>query len=93
MADHNYPSPILILCRACGSQNVRRDAYAEWDDEAQIWVLASVFDHGICDDCGAENSLVERWKGLAGDDGIPAVLGPVSADDYLDSELELTDGD
>lgn len=50
---------IRIVCAACGSTNVRRDAWAEWDEVKQDWVLGTVFDDGLCEDCG-ETSLDEE---------------------------------
>lgn len=49
--------PIKIVCGHCNSQNVRRDAWAEWDVAAQKWVLGAVFDHGHCEECEDESSL------------------------------------
>jgi predicted RNA-binding Zn-ribbon protein involved in translation (DUF1610 family) len=43
-----------LLCPYCGSENIVRDAYAEWDSEANEWVLRSVYDDMSCDDCGKE---------------------------------------
>lgn len=51
--------PIKIVCGGCGSANVRRDAYAEWDPDIQKWMLGVVFDAGICEDCGYD-SLAEE---------------------------------
>jgi hypothetical protein len=39
------------LCAHCASPNVRRDAWAAWDVEAQAWEVAAVFDAGRCEDC------------------------------------------
>ena len=50
---------IQIACRQCGSTDVRRDAYAAWDVEAQEWVLATVFDQGYCETCESEAVLEE----------------------------------
>lgn len=51
--------PIKIVCATCGSEAVRRDAFAEWDYGAQSWVLSNLFDQGYCDDCGGEATLDE----------------------------------
>lgn len=51
--------PIKIICSECSSENVRRDAWAEWDSAAQDWVLGAVFDQGYCEDCGGEAELYE----------------------------------
>lgn len=48
-----------IVCSTCGSANVRRDAWAEWQPETQEWVLGSVFDYGECDVCEGESRLEE----------------------------------
>ena len=48
-----------MVCSSCGSHNVLRDAYVEWNVEAQDWEIRSVFDASICDDCGAEGCIEE----------------------------------
>jgi hypothetical protein len=50
---------IRIICRRCGSDDVRRDAWAEWDEDRQEWVLGTVFDVGHCEKCENESSLEE----------------------------------
>ena len=50
---------IKIVCRKCGSDDVRRDAWAEWDTENQEWTLGTVFDQGHCEACEGESSLTE----------------------------------
>ena len=45
---------IIKQCSWCGSENVRLDAYAAWDAKTQQWVLEGLYDHGFCNDCGAE---------------------------------------
>lgn len=57
---------VKIICAECGSDNVRRDAYAEFDVDAQEWVLSTVFDQGYCEACGGvEERLEERPLALA----------------------------
>lgn len=46
--------PIEMYCPKCGSTEIRKDAFAEWDPEKQDWVLHSVYDQTICDNCGEE---------------------------------------
>lgn len=54
------PEPkIRIVCGRCGSNDVRRDAFASWDIEAQDWVLAAVYDQGHCEHCQGEARLEE----------------------------------
>jgi hypothetical protein len=50
---------IDFVCRDCGGNSVSRDAWAEWDVEAQDWVLGSAFDYAFCHDCEAETRLEE----------------------------------
>ena len=52
--------PVAIVCAKCGSGLVTRDAWAEWDTEAQDWVLGAVYDYAYCHACEAEARLVER---------------------------------
>lgn len=52
-------SKIDIVCGTCGSRNVSRDAWADWDALTQQWVLGTVFDYGHCHDCEAESRLQE----------------------------------
>ena len=48
-----------MVCDECGSDEVSRDAWADWDIEKQEWVLGAVFDDARCHKCGCETSLVE----------------------------------
>ncbi len=48
---------IKIVCNHCGSDNVRRDAWAEFDVRTQAWVLGTVFDAGHCVKCDGVASL------------------------------------
>ena len=51
--------PIDIVCKTCGSNNVSRDAWANWDSAAQQWVLGAVFDSAQCHVCENGTSLAE----------------------------------
>lgn len=54
------PRPrIRIVCCKCGSDNISRDAYARWDEDAQEWSLSSVQDFAVCEDCDAEKCMQE----------------------------------
>ena len=47
-----------VVCSECGSENVLKDAYVEWNMAAQEWKIQQVFDKAaICGDCGGETSL------------------------------------
>jgi hypothetical protein len=51
---------IKMVCSKCGSDNVRLDAYAEWDVDAQEWALCSTMDAAVCEgECEDECSLEE----------------------------------
>ena len=60
MATHSDTAPVEIACGWCGSPEVARDAWAEWDVERQEWVLGRVLDDGWCFACEEERGLVER---------------------------------
>jgi hypothetical protein len=47
-----------MICRHCGSDNVVKDAWAEWDPTADMWVLRTTFDHEVCEDCGEEGNVI-----------------------------------
>ena len=51
---------IVHVCGLCGSQNVRRDAFAEWDEERQEWSLSRTFDEAFCSDCDETVRLKKR---------------------------------
>lgn len=54
------PEPeIRMCCATCGGENVKRDAWAEWNVELQMWELGQFFDHAACDDCGGETRILE----------------------------------
>jgi len=42
---------VRMICADCGSKNVRRDAWASWNEEKQDWQLHNVFDDVFCEDC------------------------------------------
>lgn len=52
-------SVISIACSVCGSNNVSRDAWADWDVASQAWVLGALFDQGFCHRCEDEQNLLE----------------------------------
>jgi hypothetical protein len=62
---------IQIVCGHCGSADVRRDAWAEWDVDKQDWVGGEVFDDGHCATCEGESRLEEmpldEWEKLQGE--------------------------
>jgi len=51
---------LRMACERCGSPRVTRDAWAEWREEEQAWVLGTVFDHAFCHACERKTRIVER---------------------------------
>lgn len=49
---------LRMVCPECGSTGVVRDAYAEWDEEEQDWVLLAVYDHAACNECGKDDITI-----------------------------------
>jgi len=50
---------IDIVCGRCGSREVTRDAGAQWDADAQEWVLLAVYDGATCEKCEDYTTLRE----------------------------------
>jgi hypothetical protein len=51
--------PVTYVCSTCGSDDVSRDAWAEWDVGEQGWVLRTEFDYAQCHRCDCETNLIE----------------------------------
>ena len=51
---------IKMVCATCGSQDVKRDAWAEWCNETQTWELQTTFDAAYCDECDGECHINEE---------------------------------
>ena len=49
-----------MKCKHCGSTRVFRDAWTEWDEKLQEWVIQNVFDDAFCEDCDGECTIVEE---------------------------------
>jgi hypothetical protein len=50
-----------IVCSHCGSENIKRDAWATWNVDTQEWDLDDVFDSCFCEDCtSTSNDLIKR---------------------------------
>lgn len=47
--------PVAIACATCGSPDVSRDAWAEWDVAKQDWALRAVFDAAHCHICDSDD--------------------------------------
>ena len=50
---------VRIICGTCGSTDVSRGAWGDWDGAAQAWVLRTVFDYAHCHACDCETRLEE----------------------------------
>ena len=48
-----------MLRKVCGSDDVSREASADWDTRNQRWVLRCAFDHAHCHKCDGETSIIE----------------------------------
>ncbi|MEE9427995.1 MAG: DUF3768 domain-containing protein [Paracoccaceae bacterium] len=48
------------VCPQCQGQSVVRDAWAEWSMAKRDWMLKTVFDEFVCDQCG--DSIHPVWK-------------------------------
>lgn len=80
---------VQVCCMTCGSQNVKRDAWASWDPDIQEWVLEQVFDAGHCDDCDGEASLTTEPLPTAYEVWLPTLPGPVTVRASLEALAEV----
>ena len=87
--DRAKAADVQICCATCGSQNVKRDAWASWDADIQEWVLEQVFDAGHCDDCDGEASLTEEPLPAAYEVWLPGHPGPVTVRATLEELAEV----
>ena len=54
---------IRMVCSHCGSENVKADAFASWEYDAQRWEVEQTFyKGGWCDDCDGETSIEEKTE-------------------------------
>jgi hypothetical protein len=59
MVERREEPKVQMLCSNCGSDDVSRDAWGDWDVAQQRWVLRTVFDHAQCHACDSETRLAE----------------------------------
>ena len=59
MAERREEPKVRMVCGTCGSTDVSRDAWGDWDVSTQEWVLRTVFDYAFCHACDAETRLEE----------------------------------
>jgi hypothetical protein len=55
----NDSKRFAMVCSRCGSDDVSRDAWADWDIGTQQWVLRCAFDYAHCHQCDGETSITE----------------------------------
>jgi type II secretory ATPase GspE/PulE/Tfp pilus assembly ATPase PilB-like protein len=51
MAAQRKAPKVRMVCEKCRSEEVTRDAWAEWGADEQKWVLGTVYDHTFCHNC------------------------------------------
>jgi hypothetical protein len=59
MSTRSEASKCKPVCQTCGSDNVRLDAWAEWNLDTQRWELSQTFDAAYCDRCECHKSHLE----------------------------------
>jgi hypothetical protein len=59
MATQKEEPKLRMLCEKCGSPLVTRDAWAEWNEDEQDWVLGAVYDYAFCHTCQADAHIKE----------------------------------
>ncbi|WP_305097880.1 hypothetical protein [Croceibacterium aestuarii] len=60
MAQRREEPKVRMVCEDCGSEEVTRDAWAEWNVDMQHWQLGAVFDYAYCHRCQANAHIEER---------------------------------
>lgn len=58
---------VNMVCETCGSERVTRDAWAEWNKDAQEWTFGAVYDYAFCHAC--EKDTHTEIAPLLGDGG------------------------
>lgn len=59
MTEHKAEPKLRMVCGTCGSDDVSRDAWDDWDVTTQDWVLRTVFDYAHCHACEGETRIRE----------------------------------
>ena len=81
------------VCGTCGSDNVVKDAWGQWNSETQMWKLKDVFDHVFCLAC--ENETQIEWKGIEKEtktDIIRRLNDTLRTGDSTDGKIMITSG-
>ena len=48
------------VCKYCGSEDVKKDAWAVWNEKKDRWELYDYFDNDYCEECGEETTIVDE---------------------------------
>lgn len=48
-----------MQCKHCGSDEVVKDAWAQWDEHKQEWILKDMFVFEYCTNCEGETNIIE----------------------------------
>ena len=59
MVEPKEEPKLQMVCEDCGSEEVTRDAWAQWNVETQDWELGAVFDYAYCHRCQREAHIEE----------------------------------
>jgi hypothetical protein len=52
---------VRMVCAHCGGEDVRANAYASWNADAQTWEIAQTFEKGAyCSECESETHIEQR---------------------------------
>jgi hypothetical protein len=62
VASRGRKSRVRMVCGTCGSEDVRIDAWAGWNEETQAWELAETFDYSFCNACEDECRIKEIFQ-------------------------------
>ena len=46
------------ICKHCGSDNVGRDAFCDWNQQTQKWEISNFMDREICFNCSDDTTLI-----------------------------------
>ena len=50
-----------LSCATCGSLDIRKDAWATWNEVTQTWELDNWFDYTWCCDCEGETTVAIEY--------------------------------
>jgi hypothetical protein len=59
MPERKEEPKVQMVCEHCGSEEVTRDAWAQWNAETQDWELGAVFDYAYCHRCQRDAHIEE----------------------------------